>query len=63
MWSYYILSLHVCFKFTSDKYPQIDLGSPLQLLDAAVFEDVISIFITSAILKFIQGMAQMPILY
>jgi hypothetical protein len=50
-------------QITSDKYPQIDLGSPLQLLDAAVFEDVISIFITSAILKFIQGMAQMPILY
>ena len=33
-----------------------DLGSPLQLFDATVFEDIISIFITSAILKLIQGM-------
>ncbi|CAJ1957834.1 unnamed protein product [Sphenostylis stenocarpa] len=32
-----------------------DLGSPIQLFDAIVFEDIISIFITSAILKLIQG--------
>jgi len=33
-----------------------DLGSPLQLFDAIVFEDIISIFITSSALKLIQGM-------
>lgn len=33
-----------------------DLGSPLEMLDAVVFEDIMSIFITSAILKLVQGM-------
>lgn len=32
-----------------------DLESPLQVFDADVFEDIMSIFITSAILKLIQG--------
>lgn len=33
-----------------------DVESPLQLFDTEIFEDIISIFITSAILKLIQGM-------
>lgn len=33
-----------------------DLESPLQLFEASVLEDVMSIFITSAVLKLIQGM-------
>ncbi|GAU28412.1 hypothetical protein TSUD_54640 [Trifolium subterraneum] len=52
MWSFYILSLQAIIIMACH-----DLGSPLQLLDAAVFEDIISIFITSAILKFIQAIS------
>jgi hypothetical protein len=33
-----------------------DLGSPLQVFNMVIFEDIMSIFITSAILKLIQGM-------
>lgn len=33
-----------------------DLESPLQVFEATVLEDVMSIFITSAVLKLIQGM-------
>lgn len=33
-----------------------DMESPFQMFDAIVFEDVMSIFITSAILKVLQGM-------
>lgn len=33
-----------------------DLESPLEMLDAIIFEDIMSIFITYAILKLIQGM-------
>lgn len=32
-----------------------DVGSPLQMFNANIFEDVMSIFITSAILKLIKG--------
>ncbi|WJX67987.1 Putative callose synthase 8 [Trifolium repens] len=52
MWSFYILSLQAIIIIACH-----DLGSPLQLLDAHVFEDIISIFITSAILKFIQAIS------
>lgn len=33
-----------------------DVASPLQMFDTVIFEDILSIFITSAILKLIQGM-------
>lgn len=33
-----------------------DLESPLQVFDATVLEDVMSIFITSAVLKLVNGM-------
>ncbi|KAK2443253.1 hypothetical protein P8452_21578 [Trifolium repens] len=39
MWSFYIQSFQAIIIIACH-----DLGSPLQLLDAAVFEDVISIF-------------------
>lgn len=32
-----------------------DLESPLQIFDSTILEDVMSIFITSAVLKLIQG--------
>lgn len=32
-----------------------DVGSPLQMFNANIFEDVMSIFITSAIIKLIKG--------
>ncbi|KAI4323117.1 hypothetical protein L6164_022748 [Bauhinia variegata] len=50
MWSYFILSLQAIIIIACH-----DLGSPLQLFDAMVFEDVISIFITSAFLKLVQA--------
>ncbi|XP_027343948.1 putative callose synthase 8 [Abrus precatorius] len=50
MWSFFILSLQAIIIIACH-----DLGSPLQLFDAIVFEDIISIFITSAILKLIQA--------
>ncbi|XP_012567622.1 putative callose synthase 8 [Cicer arietinum] len=52
MWSFYILSLQAIIIIACH-----DLGSPLQLFDATVFEDIISIFITSAILKLIQAIS------
>lgn len=33
-----------------------DLGSPLEMLDTVIFEDIMSIFITSAVLNLIHGM-------
>ena len=33
-----------------------DVASPLQMFDTVIFEDILSIFITSAILNLIQGM-------
>lgn len=79
MWSFFILSLQVCFepyevqdscqisvqfpnKFFNPLFQAMiimachDLGSPLEVFDAEVFEDVMSIFITSAILNLIRGM-------
>ncbi|KAF7836581.1 putative callose synthase 8 [Senna tora] len=50
MWSFFIISLQATIIMACH-----DLGSPLQLFDAIVFEDIISIFITSAILKLIQA--------
>lgn len=32
-----------------------DVASPLQMFDTVIFEDILSIFITSAILNLIQG--------
>ncbi|XP_061352162.1 putative callose synthase 8 [Gastrolobium bilobum] len=50
MWNFLILSLQAIIIIACH-----DVGSPLQLLDATVFEDIISIFVTSAILKLIQA--------
>ncbi|KAH6785388.1 hypothetical protein C2S51_037843 [Perilla frutescens var. frutescens] len=50
MWSFLILSLQAMIIMASH-----DVESPLQLLEASVLEDVMSIFITSAVLKFIQA--------
>ncbi|KAI4333411.1 hypothetical protein L6164_018231 [Bauhinia variegata] len=50
MCSYFILSLQAIIIVACH-----DVGSPLQLFDAVVFEDVMSIFITSAFLKLIQA--------
>ncbi|KAF9672669.1 hypothetical protein SADUNF_Sadunf11G0067200 [Salix dunnii] len=49
MWSFFILSLQTMIIMACH-----DLGSPLEMLDAVVFEDIMSIFITSAILKLVQ---------
>ncbi|KAJ7948849.1 Callose synthase-like protein [Quillaja saponaria] len=50
LWSFFILSLQAIIIVACH-----DLGSPLQLFDSLVFEDIMSIFITSAILKLIQA--------
>ncbi|KAL3651083.1 putative callose synthase 8 [Castilleja foliolosa] len=50
MWSFLILSLQAMIIMASH-----DLESPLQVLETTVLEDVMSIFITSAILKLIQA--------
>ncbi|KAE8124605.1 hypothetical protein FH972_019472 [Carpinus fangiana] len=50
MWSFFILSLQAMIIMACH-----DLGSPLQLFNVVIFEDVMSIFITSAILKLIQA--------
>ncbi|KAH7512777.1 hypothetical protein FEM48_Zijuj12G0126200 [Ziziphus jujuba var. spinosa] len=50
MWCFFILSLQAMIIMAC-----YELDSPLQLFDAAVFEDILSIFITSAILKLIQA--------
>ncbi|OIV92479.1 hypothetical protein TanjilG_02242 [Lupinus angustifolius] len=50
MWSFFIISLQAIIIIAFH-----DLGSPLQLFDANVFEDIMSIFITAAILKLIQA--------
>ncbi|EXC11740.1 Putative callose synthase 8 [Morus notabilis] len=49
MWIFFILSLQAMIIMAC-----YELESPLQLFDKAVFEDVLSIFITSSILKLIQ---------
>ncbi|KAK4851376.1 hypothetical protein QYF36_014627 [Acer negundo] len=50
MWSFFILSLQAMIIMACH-----DLGSPLQMFDAVIFEDILSIFITSAILKLIHA--------
>ncbi|KAL8512379.1 hypothetical protein ACS0TY_018750 [Phlomoides rotata] len=50
LWSFLIISLQALIIMASH-----DLESPLQLLEAAVLEDVMSIFITSAVLKLVQA--------
>ncbi|THG01315.1 hypothetical protein TEA_002807 [Camellia sinensis var. sinensis] len=50
MWSFFILSLQAMIIMASH-----DLESPLQVFDATILEDVMSIFITSAVLKLIQA--------
>lgn len=50
MWSFLIQSLQALIIMACH-----DLGSPLQMFDAVIFEDIISIFITSAILLLIQA--------
>ncbi|KAL6506932.1 putative callose synthase 8 [Orobanche hederae] len=49
MWSFLILSLQAMIIMASH-----DLESPLQVFDTMVLEDVMSIFITSAVLRLIQ---------
>ncbi|KAF3442292.1 hypothetical protein FNV43_RR16208 [Rhamnella rubrinervis] len=49
MWSFYILSLQAMIIMAC-----YELESPLQLFDTGVFEDIMSIFITSAILRLVQ---------
>ncbi|CAK9177254.1 unnamed protein product [Ilex paraguariensis] len=53
MWSFFILSLQAMIIMASH-----DLESPLQVFEAAILEDVMSIFITSAVLKLVQGVMQ-----
>ncbi|XP_065861638.1 putative callose synthase 8 isoform X1 [Euphorbia lathyris] len=53
MWSFFILSLQAMIIMACH-----DLGSPLEIVDAVVFEDIMSIFITSAILKLIQAILE-----
>lgn len=56
-----MMMLYLCFVVISETFQAMiimachDLGSPLEMLDAVIFEDIMSIFITSAILKLIQG--------
>ncbi|KAK6229181.1 hypothetical protein SCA6_018132 [Theobroma cacao] len=50
MWSFFILSLQAMIIMACH-----DVGSPLQVLDAVIMEDIMSIFITSAMLKLIQA--------
>ncbi|XP_060187946.1 putative callose synthase 8 isoform X2 [Lycium barbarum] len=50
MWSFFILSLQAMIIMASH-----DLESPLQVFDATVLEDVMSIFITSAVLKLVNA--------
>ncbi|XVF18396.1 hypothetical protein REPUB_Repub11eG0018000 [Reevesia pubescens] len=50
MWSFFILSLQAMIIMACH-----DVGSPLQVFEAVILEDIMSIFITSAILKLIQA--------
>ncbi|KAL8135546.1 putative callose synthase 8 isoform X2 [Apium graveolens] len=50
MWSFLILSLQAMIMMASN-----DMESPLQVFDTHILEDVMSIFITSAVLKLIQA--------
>ncbi|XP_059662797.1 putative callose synthase 8 [Cornus florida] len=51
MWSFFILALQAMIIMASH-----DLESPLQVFEATVLEDIMSIFITSAILKLIEAL-------
>ncbi|KAK4804696.1 hypothetical protein SAY86_004513 [Trapa natans] len=50
MWSFFILALQAMIIMASH-----DLESPIQLFEKGVFENVMSIFITSSVLKLIQA--------
>ncbi|WZZ62199.1 hypothetical protein YC2023_062306 [Brassica napus] len=50
MWSFFVLSLQALIIMACH-----DVESPLQIFNANIFEDVMSIFITSAFLKLIKG--------
>lgn len=50
MWSFLLLSLQAMIIMASH-----DLGSPFQIIDAIILEDVMSIFITSAVLELIKA--------
>ncbi|XP_010552165.1 PREDICTED: putative callose synthase 8 [Tarenaya hassleriana] len=50
MWSFFLLSLQAMIIMACH-----DVDSPFQVFDAVIFEDVMSIFITSAIIKLIQA--------
>ncbi|XP_051126234.1 putative callose synthase 8 isoform X2 [Andrographis paniculata] len=50
MWSFLILSLQAMIIMAFH-----DLESPLQVFEATILEDVMSVFITAAVLKFIQA--------
>ncbi|XVF79206.1 hypothetical protein PTKIN_Ptkin14bG0201900 [Pterospermum kingtungense] len=50
MWSFFILSLQAMIIMACH-----DVGSPLEVFDAVILEDTMSIFITSAFLKLIQA--------
>ncbi|XP_039040472.1 putative callose synthase 8 isoform X1 [Hibiscus syriacus] len=53
MWSFFILSLQAMIIMACH-----DVGSPLEVFDKVVLEDVMSIFITSAVLKLIQAILE-----
>ncbi|EPS60053.1 hypothetical protein M569_14752, partial [Genlisea aurea] len=50
MWRFHIIALQAMIIMAVH-----DLETPLQVFEATVLEDVMSIFITSAVLKLIQG--------
>jgi callose synthase len=50
MWNFFIMSLQAMIIMAYH-----DVASPLQLFNTVIFEDILSIFITSAILKLIQA--------
>lgn len=49
------ISTLICFLQAMIIMASNDLESPLQVFDAKVLEDIMSVFITSAVLKLIQG--------
>ncbi|KAK2980586.1 hypothetical protein RJ640_000181, partial [Escallonia rubra] len=53
MWSFLILALQAMIIMATH-----DLESPLQVFDATILEDIMSIFITSAVLKLVQGVVK-----
>ncbi|KAK3011390.1 hypothetical protein RJ639_012460, partial [Escallonia herrerae] len=53
MWSFLILALQAMIIMATH-----DLESPLQVFDSTILEDITSIFITSAVLKLLQGVVK-----